>query len=77
MLSATSSRETSEAFIPSVPIAMPSETAIVLHSTGVPPASRMPSFTHSAIRRRCTVQGMISIQLCETPMSGRVKSASV
>ena len=77
MLSATISRDTSDAFMPSVPIAMPSETAMVLHSTGVPPASRMPSFTHSAIRRRCIVQGMISIQLCATPISGLEKSASV
>src|SRR6266542_402790 len=77
MLSATISRETSEAFIPSVPIAMPSEMAIVLHSTGVPPASRIPSFTQRATSRRWTVQGMISIQLWATPTSGRPKSASV
>jgi hypothetical protein len=66
----------SEAFIPSVPMAMPSEIAMVLHSTGVPPASRTPSFTHSAMRRRWMVHGMISIQECATPMSGRLKSSS-
>ena len=31
--------------MPSVPIDTPSETAIVLNSSGVPPARRMPSFT--------------------------------
>ena len=38
------SRDTSEARIPSVPIVMPSETAIVLNSTGVPPACADPVF---------------------------------
>jgi hypothetical protein len=42
------SRLISEAFMPSVPIAMPSVTLIVLNSIGVPPAARMPSFTFSA-----------------------------
>jgi len=46
--SATTSRLTSEAFMPSVPMAMPSVTEIVLNSMGVPPAARMPSFTFSA-----------------------------
>src|SRR5258707_9507274 len=32
-------------FMPSVPIAMPSETAIVLYSMGVQTAARMPDFT--------------------------------
>ena len=43
--SAITSRETSDARIPEVPIDVPSETAIVLNSIGVPPASRMPRFT--------------------------------
>ena len=38
--------------MPSVPIVSPSEIAIVLNSMGVPPASRMPSFTLAASRRR-------------------------
>ncbi len=38
MESAMTSRETSEVFIPLVPIVMPSEIAIVLSSIGVPPA---------------------------------------
>ena len=67
----------SEAFIPSVPIAMPSEIAMVFISTGVPPASRTPSFAHSASSRRWMPQGMISIHEWATPMSGRWKSSSV
>ena len=43
--SATISRLTRDAFIPSVPMLMPSDTAIVLNSIGVPPAVRIPSFT--------------------------------
>ena len=45
------SRLTSEAFMPSVPIETPSLTAIVLNSIGVPPAARMPALTCSARRR--------------------------
>jgi hypothetical protein len=52
MESAMTSRETREAFIPSVPMVTPSEMATVLHSMGVPPAARTPSFTSSATRRR-------------------------
>ena len=43
--SAITSRETSEARMPAAPIVTPSETAIVLNSSGVPPAWRMPCFT--------------------------------
>ena len=50
--SAITSRLTSEAFIPSVPIVMPSEIETVLNSIGVPPARRMPSFTCTARSRR-------------------------
>ena len=42
------SRLTSEARMPSVPIVMPSEMETVLNSSGVPPAARMPSLTCSA-----------------------------
>ena len=50
--SAITSRLTSEAFIPWVPIVTPSEIAMVLNSIGVPPAARMPSFTFTASSRR-------------------------
>ena len=49
--SAIQSRLMSEAFMPSVPIAMPSVIEIVLNSIGVPPAARAPSFTFSASLR--------------------------
>ena len=50
--SAITSRLTSEVFIPVVPIVIPSETATVLNSIGVPPAARTPSLMCSASRRR-------------------------
>src|ERR1700687_4388948 len=68
--SAITSRLTSEAFMPSVPIETPSDTAMVLNSIGVPPAARMPALTFSARRRWLKLQGMVSIQLCPTPISG-------
>ena len=45
------SRLTSEAFMPSVPIDTPSLTETVLNSIGVPPAAGCPSLTNSASRR--------------------------
>ncbi len=39
------------AFMPSVPMEVPSDTEIVLNSIGVPPAARMPALTCSASRR--------------------------
>ena len=52
MESAITSRLTSEARIPSVPIVMPSEIDTVLNSIGVPPCARMPSFTWTARSRK-------------------------
>ena len=46
--SAITSRLTSDAFIPAVPIVIPSEIAIVLNSIGVPPAARIPALTFVA-----------------------------
>src|ERR1700680_2612433 len=77
MESAITSRLTSEAFIPSVPIETPSETAMVLNSIGVPPAARMPALTCSARRRWSKLQGMVSIQLCPTPINGLARSSRV
>src|SRR6202165_3437050 len=73
--SAITSRLTSEAFMPSVPIDTPSETAMVLNSIGVPPAARIPAFTFSASRRWLKLQGIVSIQLCPTPMMGLARSS--
>ena len=75
--SAITSRLINDAFIPSVPMLMPSETAIVLYSIGVPPAARMPALTFSDSRRRWELQGITSIQVLATPTSGRDKSSSV
>jgi hypothetical protein len=55
----------------------PSETEIVLNSSGVPPAARMPAFTFCASARWLRLQGIVSIQLVATPMSGRARSSSV
>jgi len=41
--SAITSRDINEARMPSLPIVIPSETAIELKSTGVPPAARIPA----------------------------------
>ena len=76
MESATTSRLMSEAFMPSVPMATPSETAMVLNSMGVPPAARMPSLTSSARRRWLRLQGIVSIQVVATPMMGLARSSS-
>ncbi len=69
------SRETSEAFMPSVPMVTPSLMAMVLHSMGVPPAARMPSFTASASWRRWKLHGIVSIQVLATRMQGFDKSS--
>jgi len=74
MESAITSRETSEAFIPSVPIETPSLTAMVLNSIGVPPAARMPALTRSASARWFQLQGIVSIHAWPTPMIGRSRS---
>ena len=63
--------------MPSVPIETPSLTAIVLNSIGVPPAARMPSLTNSASRRWLMLQGIVSIQVVPTPISGLARSSSV
>ena len=75
--SAITSRLTSEVFIPSVPIVIPSETATVLNSIGVPPAARTPSFTRSARRRRWKLHGIVSVHVLAMPMIGRARSSAV
>ena len=74
--SAITSRLTSDAFIPSVPIVIPSEIATVLNSIGVPPASRIPSFTLAARARKWKLHGIVSIQVLATPMSGLLSASS-
>ena len=76
MLSATTSRLTSDVFIPLVPIVMPSEIAIVLNSIGVPPAALMPSLTCLASARRWKLHGIVSIHVLATPMIGLLSASS-
>ena len=70
------SRLMSEVRMPSAPIVMPSDTATVLNSIGVPPASRTPSFTLAARRRRWKLHGPISVHVLAMPTSGLCRSAS-
>ena len=73
--SAMTSRLISEAFMPWVPMVMPSEMVMVLNSIGVPPAARMPSLTASATSRRWKLQGPISVQVLAMPMIGLCRSS--
>src|ERR1017187_2653168 len=76
--SAIISRLISEHFMPSVPIEMPSEIAMVLHSRGTPPAARTPSLILAASRCRCALQGIASVQVLATATSGLLcKSSSL
>ena len=75
--SAISSRDTSEARIPAVPIVMPSEIAIVLSSIGVPPAARTPSLTLAASTRLLKLHGIVSIHEWATPTIGFSRSSAV
>ena len=59
--SAMRSRLTSEYFIPTWPIAIPSHTAMAGNITGVPPAARTPAFTASAILSSPMWPGTISL----------------
>src|ERR1043166_6040845 len=60
--SAITSRDTSEYFIPSVPIEMPSEIVIVLNTTALPPAPFTPCSASSASLSRCMLQGVTMLQ---------------
>ena len=76
-LSAISSRVTSEYFIPSWPIAIPSQTPMAGNSIGVPPAMRIPALTASAILSSSKWPGIISFLAQQTPTRGRSSSSSV
>lgn len=70
------SRLTSEARMPEVPMAMPSVTAMVLNSIGVPPAARMPSQAAAARSRRFRLHGLTLDQVCTTAISGLAMASS-
>ena len=74
--SAITSRLASDAFMPAVPIVMPSEIAIVPISIGVPPAARIPSLTFAASARRWKLHGIVSIHVLATATSGRASASS-
>ena len=76
MESAITSRETKDARIPDVPIAIPSVTAMVLNSIGVPPAARIPALACSANSRRFKLHGEIFDQVCTTATIGLAISSS-
>ena len=63
--------------MPAVPMVMPSLMVMVLNSSGVPPAARMPSFTLVARRRRWMLQGPISVQVLAMAISGFSRSSSL
>ena len=70
------SRLTSEVFIPSLPMVMPSEIAIVLNSIGFAPAARIPALSGTASSRSPKLQGIVSVQTLETPMNGLSMSSA-
>ena len=76
MLSAISSRLTRGYFIPSWPMAMPSQIPMAGTSTGTPPAASTPYFTIFAWSSRWAWPGMISLCALTTAMRGFFKSSS-
>ena len=70
------SRLAREAFIPSWPMATPSDTAIVTNSREVPPPLFTPSLTRSARRSRWTLHGVASFQVLATATNGFSMSSS-
>ena len=75
--SAMRSRVMREYFMPTCPMAMPSQTPIEGTITGFPPAESTPSETARAISCRCVCPGMISLWAQTMPTSGLVISPSV
>ena len=75
--SAITSREASDDFMPSWPMAMPSVTVMVVNSRGVPRASLTPCLTAWACRLSAMLQGAASFQQVATPMKGRWISSSL
>ena len=71
------SRDTREYFIPSVPLAMPSDTVMVLNVRLLPPASSAPAADSSASWLMCILQGVRLLQVEAIPIWGLRKSSSV
>ena len=75
--SAMISRLTSDARMPSWPIEMPSDTAMVMNSIGKPPASRTPTLERLASRSSGMLQGVTSFHDDATATCGLSQSSSV
>src|SRR5688572_90031 len=75
--SAITSRDTSEYFIPSVPIEIASDTVIVLKITGLAPAPLTPDAACSASPSMCTLHGVTWLHVEQTPTWDLAKSARV
>ena len=74
--SAITSRETSEARIPSCPIAMPSETAMVEKTKPTPPDPATPAFACFDNSGPVRLHGVTSLPADTTPTWGFSKSSS-
>ena len=74
--SAMTSRETSEYFIPSVPIEMPSLTVMVPNICGMPPSALTASSALCASTSSPALQGVIVLYPLAMPTIGLVKSSS-
>ena len=75
--SAMISRDTNDARMPSWPMEMPSDTAIVMNSIGNAPAARTPSLARLAKRSSGMLQGVTSFHDEHTPICALVQSSSV
>ena len=75
--SAMISRLTSDARMPSWPIEMPSDTAMVVNSIGNPPASRTPTLDRLASRSSGMLHGVTSFHDDATATCGLPQSSSV
>ena len=76
-LSAITSREGSEYFMPACPMAMPSHTPIDGIITGFPPAAITPSAAAFATSSKCMCPGIMSLCAHIMPTSGLWISSSV
>ena len=73
--SAITSRDTSEYFMPSVPIEMPSDMVMVLNITALPFALSTPVAAESASLLICILQGVTMLQVEAIPICGFLKSS--
>ena len=76
MQSEMTSRLTSEYFIPSVPIDMPSEMVGVPNTWALPPAASIASMAASASFCKPLLQGVMVLWPLATPTMGFLKSSA-